>query len=50
VYSKSESRVLVDEQLPAREHRFVLPEEVNLDAAFATVRAARASWSFRLAR
>jgi hypothetical protein len=47
---KSESVVLADQRLPAGEHSFVLPAEVNLDAAFATVRASGASWSFRLAK
>jgi hypothetical protein len=46
----SESRVLADQHLPAGEHSYVLPEDVDLDAAFATVRAAGAIWSFRLAR
>jgi hypothetical protein len=45
---KSESLVLVDERLPAGEHSFALPDSVNLDAAFATVRANGARWSFRL--
>jgi hypothetical protein len=45
---KSDSLVLVDDRLPAGDHSFVLPEDVNLDAAFATVRADGARWSFRL--
>jgi hypothetical protein len=46
---KSDSRVLFDNRLPAGEHTFALPDDVNLDAAFATVRAGDARWSFRLA-
>jgi hypothetical protein len=46
---KSESRVLFDNPLPAGEHAFALPDDVNLDAAFTTVRAGDAAWSFRLA-
>jgi hypothetical protein len=46
---KSDSRVLFDDGLPAGEHTFALPDNANLDAAFATVRAADALWSFRLA-
>lgn len=45
---KSASAVLVDDALPPGEHRFRLPDSVALDTAFATVRAGRASWSFRL--
>jgi hypothetical protein len=46
---KSDSCVLFDDRLPAGQHSFPLPNAVNLDAAFATVRAADAHWSFRLA-
>ena len=45
---KSDSRVLFDDRLPAGEHAFALPDDINLDAAFATVRAPNARWSFRL--
>jgi hypothetical protein len=44
----SDSRVLSDSRLPAGEHTFALPDQANLDAAFATVRAGDARWSFRL--
>jgi hypothetical protein len=45
---KSNSKVLFDDRLPAGEHTFALPVQANLDAAFASVRAANAHWSFRL--
>jgi hypothetical protein len=45
---KSDSQVLFDDRLPAGEHTFALPDDVNVDAAFATVRAGDARWSFRL--
>lgn len=45
---KSDSKVLFDDRLPAGEHTFMLPDNANLSAAFATVRAADAHWSFRL--
>jgi hypothetical protein len=45
---KSDSQVLFDDRLPAGEHTFALPDHANLDAAFATVRAGDARWSFRL--
>jgi hypothetical protein len=46
---KSTSAVLTEATLPAGEHRVRVPDDVALDAAFATVRAGGASWSFRLA-
>jgi hypothetical protein len=45
---KSDFVVLADGPLPAAEHRFGVPDVVELNAAFATVRAGGASWSFRL--
>jgi hypothetical protein len=45
---KSDSVVLHDGQLPAGEHAFPIPDSVALNAAFATVLAGGASWSFRL--
>lgn len=45
---KSESAVLVDGTLASGDHRFRLPDAVKLDAAFATVLAGGAAWSFRL--
>lgn len=46
---KSDSLVLHDGPLPIGEHRFLIPDRVSLDAAaFATVRAGAAIWSFRL--
>jgi hypothetical protein len=44
----SDSRVLFDGHLLAGEHLFVIPEDVSLDAAFATLHVTDASWSFRL--
>lgn len=44
----SESVVLAAGPLAPGEHTFVVPDSVALDAAFATVRAGGASWSFRL--
>lgn len=46
---KSDSLVLHDGPLPAGDHAFEVPDTVSLDAAaFATVRAGAAIWSFRL--
>lgn len=45
---KSDSAVLHEGQLPAGEHTFPIPGSVALNAAFATVRAGGALWSFRL--
>jgi hypothetical protein len=45
---KSDSAVLHEGRLPAGEHRFPIPDSVELNAAFATVLAGGASWSFRL--
>jgi hypothetical protein len=45
----STSSVLTEDTLSPGEHRVRIPETVVLDAAFATVRAGGASWSFRLA-
>jgi hypothetical protein len=46
---KSDSLVLHDGPLPAGDHAFEIPDAVSLDtAAFATVRAGAAIWSFRL--
>lgn len=46
---KSDSLVLHDGPLPAADHAFEIPDTVSLDvAAFATVRAGAAIWSFRL--
>jgi hypothetical protein len=46
---KSDSLVLHDGPLPAGDHAFEIPDTVSLDAAaFATVRAGAAIWSFRL--
>jgi hypothetical protein len=45
---KSDSVVLHDGSLPAGDHAFEVPAVVSLDAAFATVRAGGAIWSFRL--
>jgi hypothetical protein len=46
---KSASQILADDRLTAGEHTFRLPEHANPDAAFASVRAGDARWSFRLA-
>jgi hypothetical protein len=46
---ESESRVLFDGPEAAGDHVFAIPGDVALDAAFATVRAGDARWSFRLA-
>jgi hypothetical protein len=46
---KSASMVLAEGALTAARHRFAIPDSVALDAAFATVLAGGASWSFRLA-
>jgi hypothetical protein len=47
---KSDSLVLHDGPLPAGDRRFEIPDAVSLEpAAFATVRAGGAIWSFRLA-
>lgn len=45
---ESESRVLFDGSSAAGDHAFAIPDDVALDAAFATVRAGDARWSFRL--
>lgn len=46
---KSDSLVLHDGPLPAGDHAFEIPDTVSLEAAaFATVRAGAAMWSFRL--
>jgi hypothetical protein len=46
---KSDSLVLHDGPLPTGDHGFKIPDSVSLDAAaFATVRAGAAIWSFRL--
>ncbi|WCB93374.1 hypothetical protein DSM104299_02087 [Baekduia alba] len=45
---KSASAILVQGALRAGEHRVRVPDAVALDAAFATVVAGAASWSFRL--
>jgi ABC-type sugar transport system substrate-binding protein len=45
----SGSAVLFAGSLPAGDHRFPVPDDLPLDAAFATVRAGEASWSFQLA-
>ncbi|MCW2983091.1 MAG: hypothetical protein JWR63_661 [Conexibacter sp.] len=45
---KSASAVLADATLASGEHSVAIPESVVLDAAFATVRAGDAWWSFRL--
>jgi hypothetical protein len=45
---KSDSRTLFDDRLAAGQHIFTLPDDANLNAAFATVRAAGARWSFQL--
>jgi hypothetical protein len=45
---KSTSVVLADATLRPGEHTVAIPESVVLDAAFATVRAGDARWSFRL--
>jgi hypothetical protein len=45
---KSASLVLHDGPLPAGDHAFEIPDTVSLDAAFATVSAGTAIWSFRL--
>lgn len=44
----SDSLVLHDGPLPAGDHAFDVPAVVSLKAAFATVRAGDAIWSFRL--
>jgi hypothetical protein len=44
----SEARVLFDGALGPGEHAFALGADIALDAAFATVRAGAAGWSFRL--
>lgn len=46
---KSDSLVLQDGPLPPGPRAFEIPAAVSLDAAFATVRAGDAIWSFRLA-
>jgi hypothetical protein len=45
---KSDSLVLHDGPLPSGDHAFEVPDIVSLEAAFATVRAGAAVWSFRL--
>jgi hypothetical protein len=45
---KSDSLVLHDGPLAAGDHVFEVPDAVSLEAAFATVRAGGAIWSFRL--
>lgn len=45
---KSDSLILHDGPLPAGDHGFEVPDAVSLEAAFATVRAGGASWSFSL--
>jgi hypothetical protein len=45
---KSDSVVLAEGTLPPGEHTFPIPDAVALNAAFATVLAGGASWSFRL--
>jgi len=45
---KSEAAVLAEGPLAPGEHIFPIPDSVVLNAAFATVRADGASWSFRL--
>ena len=45
---KSDSLVLHDGPLPSGDHDFEVPDIVSLEAAFATVRAGAAVWSFRL--
>jgi hypothetical protein len=45
---KSDSLVLHDGSLPPGDHAFEVPDAVSLEAAFATVRASTAIWSFRL--
>jgi hypothetical protein len=45
---KSDSLVLHDGPLPPGDHDFEVPDIVSLEAAFATVRAGAAVWSFRL--
>jgi hypothetical protein len=45
---KSDSQVLAEGPLPPGEHTFPIPDSVALNAAFATVLAGGASWSFRL--
>jgi CheY-like chemotaxis protein len=45
---KSDSLVLHDGPLPSGDHAFEIPSTVSLDAAFATVSAGTAIWSFRL--
>jgi hypothetical protein len=47
---KSASIVLAEGALTPGEHSFRIPDSVALDAAFATVLAGGASWSFRLAQ
>ena len=45
----SDSLVLHDGPLPAGDHAFEIPDAVSFDAAaFATLRAGAAIWSFRL--
>ena len=45
---KSASLELQRGRLLAGDHAFAVPDTVSLDAAFATVRAGAAAWSFRL--
>jgi hypothetical protein len=45
---KSDSLVLHDGPLRTADHAFEIPDTVSLDAAFATVSAGAAIWSFRL--
>jgi hypothetical protein len=45
---ESESRVLFDGSSAAGDQAFAIPDDVALDAAFATVRVGDARWSFRL--
>ena len=45
---KSDSLVLHDGSLPLGDHAFEVPDAVSLEAAFATVSAGAAIWSFRL--
>jgi hypothetical protein len=45
---KSDSLVLHEGPLPSGDHDFEVPDIVSLEAAFATVRAGAAVWSFRL--
>ncbi len=45
---ESDARVLFEGSAAAGDHVFTIPDDVALDAAFATVRAGDARWSFRL--